>query len=72
MGGSTISSVFCSGRVFAVRLYRKGDVKGCFLSFFAGFLIIKSHYGSMGLVYLPTFTINNQPNVGTSTSPMDP
>ena len=23
-----------------------------------------SHYGSMGLVYLPTFTIKSQPNVG--------
>ena len=26
-----------------------------------------SHYGSMGLVYLPTFTITNQPNVGIYT-----
>ena len=28
--------------------------------------------GSMGLVYLPTFTNKNQPNVGKYTSPMDP
>ena len=31
--------------------------------------------GSMGLLYLPTFTIichENQPNVGKYTSPMDP
>ena len=28
--------------------------------------------GSMGLVYLPTFTYENQPNVGEYTSQMDP
>ena len=26
----------------------------------------------MGLVYLPTFTIKNLPNVGKYSSPMDP
>ena len=46
------------------------DIKGI-PYIFSKVRISTSYEASMGLVYLPTFTIKRNPNVGKYTSPMD-